>query len=206
MGRSVQTTRVGGITPRKIEFFNATSPPSNISRASPEKKGAVRSSGLSSSTKINVDERTKDSSNEEGRPKTSRNIPNPSPDIYASYVIPSPKKTRENEDPVWIWSPEEDCRPKTSRQVPKPSPDTFADYVIPSPKKSDQTHIWSVEHGVFEDPADADVSPSPPPPTPEIEENCLDPSEFPAMDCTRDIEKLPLAELGCYFLAIALAF
>lgn len=42
----------------------------------------------------------KDEEDEENRPTTSRKIPNPSPDTYCDYVIPSNRKDNNNRSEI----------------------------------------------------------------------------------------------------------
>jgi hypothetical protein len=104
-----------GSTPRKVQEFSATAPPSDIPRASPP----PRRGGPAPAIHLSTPQREDSSKRRQARyaefselggltatathskapaatrrPKTSRNVPNPTPDSFSDYVVRSPPNAR----------------------------------------------------------------------------------------------------------------
>ncbi len=78
-----------GETPKKQVRYGLLDPPSSIS-------SSLLSYAASSAIPA------ENPRSEEGRPKTSRHKQHPTPDEFADYVVPSPQRTRCQEEPASI--------------------------------------------------------------------------------------------------------
>jgi len=122
MSRRVQLGSKSGLTPKKIQTYNKEEPSSYVPLATPDRpinftnnnnngnslKSSLRSSfemkqAFPLASSVSVDD---------NRPKTSRGTSRPSPDEFASYVVPSP-----NRDDPYAGTTSEDHRQSSRLQV-----------------------------------------------------------------------------------------
>ena len=98
--------------------------------------------------------------NVDNRPKTSRNVPTPTPDERDSYIFPSPPAPFRPANVTEVESYDSEysydtIRPSTSRIVPCPSPEQRDNYIVqtaamsPPPPLSGQHNIKRSKNGTI---------------------------------------------------------
>ena len=96
--RSIRTENDAGKTPVKLFYFDPKHPSASVPLATPSRidgsTGEMLKSAFPSSFRIFNKEKIYESPEEAerdfSRPKTSRIIPNPSPEVFFDYVVSSP--------------------------------------------------------------------------------------------------------------------
>jgi hypothetical protein len=96
--KSIRTENDAGKTPVKLFYFDPEHPSASVPLATPSRIDATTSeilkSAFPSSSRIFSKEKVYESPGETerqfSRPKTSRIIPNPSPEVFFDYVVSSP--------------------------------------------------------------------------------------------------------------------
>ena len=119
MSRHVQLGSRSGLTPKKVQSYNKEDPSSYVPLATPDRSinftnnnngNSLKSSLRSSFEMKQAFSHAAPVSEDNSRPKTSRGTSRPSPDEFASYVVPSPNR----DDPYAVTTSEED-HPQSSR-------------------------------------------------------------------------------------------
>ena len=119
MSRRVQLL-TPGLTPKKVQTYNKEEPSSYVPLATPERTSSFLSdNSLKSSLRSSFEAKQTLSPASsvpvpaaDSRPKTSRGTSRPSPDEFASYVVPSP-----NRDEPYVVTTSEDYHQSSRMKV-----------------------------------------------------------------------------------------